>query len=94
MTCVIENLSYIKNLDEIKLNETINLECLYRNASKFQDKHLKEFFNNMHEEMFGCCVYSAQHTRAEWKEFFDYFLNLEIVQGFDESTYDLKITEA
>ena len=29
MTCVIENLTYIKNLDEIKLNETINLECLY-----------------------------------------------------------------
>lgn len=119
MTCVIENLNEIKNLDYIKLNETINLNehfldelidfeieqsdslppiivgpkiILYKSDSNFQDKYLENAFNEEHEEMFGRCVQSATHTYEIWEMFMKYFLNLEYVKEYDESTYHLHIT--
>ena len=92
------------NLNEHFLDESIDFDdtpsagiivvpkiILYKSDSTFQDKYLENAFNEEHEEMFGRCVHNAAHTFQVWENFMKYFLNLEYVKEYDQSTYHLHI---
>ena len=67
---------------------------LFKNDSTFDCKYLAELFNCEHEEMFGGVgVDNMPHTYEVWEMFMKYFLNLEYVKEYDESTYHLHIVK-